>query len=77
MLKQSDKAIIIDRIEGEYAVVEIDGKMQEIELAILPKGVAEGDVLKAADAGYELDNQAKKQRQAALFAKQRNLFSKR
>ncbi len=76
MLKPSDKMIIIDRIEGEYAVVEIDGEMQEIELAILPKGVAEGDVLKVADAGYELDNQAKKQRQAALFAKQRNLFSK-
>ena len=37
---------IIDRIEGEYAVVEIDaGKIEKIPMALLPEGSREGDVI--------------------------------
>lgn len=38
--------IIVDRIEGAFAVCEMDDKsMQNIALSELPVGVKEGDVL--------------------------------
>lgn len=38
--------IIIDRFEGEFAVVELpDKKMINMPKALLPKGAKEGDVL--------------------------------
>ena len=37
---------VIDRIEGEYAVVELDDEtMANIKLEIIPKDAKEGDVL--------------------------------
>jgi hypothetical protein len=36
---------IIDRFEGEYAVIEYDGRMINIYRGLLPKEAKEGDVL--------------------------------
>ena len=36
------RTAVIDRIEGEVAVVEIDGGTLDVPLAGLPAGVAEG-----------------------------------
>ena len=39
---------IIDRFEGEYAVVEAEGKMLNIPAALLPREAKEGDVITIA-----------------------------
>ena len=37
---------IIDRLEGDIAVVELEGKiMKNIYVSVLPYGVSEGDVI--------------------------------
>jgi hypothetical protein len=37
--------IIIDRIEGDRAILEVDGEMVEISACILPSGSSEGSFL--------------------------------
>ncbi len=37
--------IVIDRIEGARAILEVDGEMVEIPARLLPSGSSEGDVL--------------------------------
>ncbi len=38
--------IVIDRIEGARAILEISGQTFDIPLALLPSGAKEGDVLR-------------------------------
>lgn len=45
---------IIDRFEGRYAVVEVEGTMRNIAKADLPVGVQEGDVLDFANGRWNL-----------------------
>lgn len=46
------KNLIVDRFEGAYAICEDEEKkLFAIELAELPKGVREGDVLEISDDG--------------------------
>ncbi len=37
--------IVVDRIEGDYAVVQLGGRPVDVPLADLPAGVREGDQL--------------------------------
>jgi len=37
--------IVVDRIEGEFAVLEVDGQTIDVPLHELPQGIAEGDIL--------------------------------
>jgi hypothetical protein len=37
--------IVVDRIEGETAVLEVDGILVEVPASSLPPGCAEGDTL--------------------------------
>ena len=76
-MKQQDNILIIDRIEGEYAVAETDAGMQEIPLNRLPEGVGEGSVLRLVDGAWVIDAEAKQQRQQSLFAKQQSLFKRK
>ena len=47
---------IIDRFEGDYAVVEFEGrKMVDIHKKDLPSGLKEGDVIRATDGTYVFD----------------------
>ena len=47
---------IIDRFEGEYAVVEFEGRtMVEIHKKDLPSGIKEGDVIRSIDGAYVID----------------------
>ncbi len=39
--------MVIDRIEGDFAIVEVNGKTMDVPLSELPQGVREGQVLKA------------------------------
>ena len=49
---------IIDRFEGDYAVVEFEGRnMVEIHKKDLPAGLKEGDVIRSIDGTYVFDAQ--------------------
>ena len=48
--------LIIDRFEGDFAVVEVDGKkMRDIPKQDIPQSAKEGDVLKLVSGKYEVD----------------------
>jgi len=36
---------VIDRFEGEYAVLDIEGKLENIKKSEIPENAGEGDVL--------------------------------
>ncbi|MCB8818318.1 DUF3006 domain-containing protein [Desulfosporosinus shakirovi] len=47
---------IIDRFEGDYVVVEFEGrKMVDIHKSDLPAGVREGDVIRGINGAYVFD----------------------
>jgi len=47
---------IIDRFEGDYAVVEFEGRnMVEIHKKDLPAGLKEGDAIRGTDGVYIFD----------------------
>lgn len=58
--------IIIDRFEGEHAVLEIDDNMVTIDRALIPKEAEEGDVLYISENGYIIDSAATEARRAAM-----------
>ncbi len=67
--------IIIDRIEGEYAVCELeDGTMTDIPLTSLPAESKAGSVLFFADGEYRIDIDARKERAAKIAALQNSIF---
>ena len=43
--KPGNEMIVVDRIEGDRAVLEADGRLLDFPLGALPPGTSEGDVL--------------------------------
>ena len=68
------KKYIIDRIEGDFAVVEYDGKMQNIKLDILPKEVKAGDMLINSNGSFVIDKQENQARLQKIMKLQQELF---
>ena len=62
--------LIIDRFEGEYAVVEDTDteKMTLIERALIDKDARESDVIVLTDVMYHTDAEATKKRRAEVLA---------
>jgi hypothetical protein len=60
--------MVIDRIEGELAVIEIDGRTVDIPLSLLPDGAAEGDRLRLVIDNSESGRQESEDRLARLQA---------
>jgi hypothetical protein len=60
--------MVIDRIEGEIAVIEIDGHTVDIPLSCLPSGAAEGDRLRFVLEDREAADQEARDRLARLQA---------
>ena len=64
---------IIDRFEGDYAVVEFTGRrMVEIHKRDLPAGLKEGDAIRSKDGAYVIDERETeriKKETKALFDK--------
>jgi hypothetical protein len=48
---------IIDRFEGEYAVVEIEGLMKSIKRRDVPAEAREGDLMVFAENGWIIDRE--------------------
>lgn len=67
--------IIVDRIEGAFAVCEMDDKsMQNIALLELPVGVKEGDVLAVENGAYVIDAKQTKECTERIAQKMNRLF---
>ncbi|MBE6848641.1 MAG: DUF3006 domain-containing protein [Ruminococcus sp.] len=66
--------IIIDRIEGDYAVVEAGEQMLHIAIAELPQEAAEGDILTQTESGWLIDVQATQARREAMAARRARLL---
>jgi hypothetical protein len=65
--------LIIDRFEGEFAVVEDGGQRAEIKRALLPRDAKEGDVLVLENEVYRVDAEATKARRAEVLERLRKL----
>ncbi len=50
--------IILDRYEGDYAVIEVDNQIINIDRNLLEKGLVEGDVLVLKQGRYYKDKEA-------------------
>jgi hypothetical protein len=66
--------LIIDRLEGEYAILEDNNNHYEIKLSELPKGCKEGDVITTKDGFYTIDVEQTELRRKAILRLQRNLW---
>ena len=69
--------LIVDRLEGEYAVCERAGEgMISLPLNQLPAGIRDGDVLTKQNGSYRIDREASQRRKEEVEAKRRRLFGK-
>ncbi|QUH21206.1 DUF3006 domain-containing protein [Alkaliphilus sp. B6464] len=66
--------IILDRFEGDYAVIEVDGEMVDIERCLVDEKVKEGDVLIIIDGIYYRDGQATKERKQYIQDKFKDMW---
>ena len=75
--KEGLRQLIVDRLEGEYAVCEQkEGGMFSLLLSQLPDGIRDGDVLTEQDGGYQIDRTATQKRREEMDAKRRRLLGK-
>ncbi|ADU26933.1 DUF3006 domain-containing protein [Ethanoligenens harbinense] len=66
---------IIDRFEGETAVLEEDsGVMRDVPRNRLPAGAKQGDVLTETNGIFSVDTAATKKRTESIQEKIRDLF---
>lgn len=73
-----NKELVIDRIEGEFAVCELPDKSEiTLPLSSLPKGVKEGAVLDVYDGAYVINEKKEKERRKANFDLQSQLFNRK
>ncbi|MBR2283932.1 MAG: DUF3006 domain-containing protein [Ruminococcus sp.] len=66
--------IIIDRLEGSMAVLEIDGNIENIDRSLLPEGAKEGDILLLHGGGYTIDRERTEQRRRAAADRLRKIL---
>lgn len=60
--------IIVDRFEGDFAVLETDSGMIDVERIRLADDIREGDVVYETENGYIKDNIATQQRHEKIIA---------
>lgn len=66
--------LIIDRIEGNTAVIEDGGKHFNVDISLFDGEFREGDVIIKADGRYRADKTETESRRAKLKALQDGLF---
>lgn len=57
---------IVDRMEGEYAVMEIEGVMKTIRRCDLPAEIREGDVLRLENSCWIIDREETERRKKEI-----------
>lgn len=66
---------IIDRFEGEMAVLEGDGGvMRDLPVEALPAGAKPGDVLTEENGVFQIDRNATQKRAESIQKQMRDLF---
>ena len=65
--------IIIDRFEGDLAIIEYEGKTFNLPRALLPKETKEGDILRLS---IEIDHAATADRRRKVKSLEDRLFRK-
>ena len=66
---------IIDRFEGDFAVIELDGEiMKNVRKDILPASIKEGSAIKFIDGEWQIDNERTKNMKAEIDALAEDLF---
>ena len=60
---------VIDRFEGEYAVLETESGMKNVPREMLPEGAREGDVLEVKDGVYIINKKAAAKRRSTKRSK--------
>ena len=64
---------IIDRFEGEYAVLETDSGMKNVLRDMLPEEAREGDVVELKNGAYTVNKKATEKRRRKLREKLKKL----
>lgn len=60
---------VIDRFEGEYAVLETESGMKNVPREMLPEEAREGDVLEVKDGVYIINKKAVAERRSTMRKK--------
>ena len=66
--------MIIDRFEGDYAVVETESGMIDIERSKLPANAAEGDVIELCGGVYVINSAETAERREKAASRLRRLM---
>lgn len=69
--------IIIDRFEGDKAILETDDGTTVLDRALIPQSAEEGDVLCFAEGVYAVDSEATEARRAEIREKLCRLIRRR
>lgn len=64
---------VIDRFEGDLAVVETDSGIKTIPVELLPNEAREGDILEFVGSRYMIDATATAERRRRILSKYRQL----
>ena len=67
--------LIIERFEGNTAIIEDGGKYFEVSREDLPENASEGDVLKKVGSIYEIDKEKTESRRKEILKLQNSLWS--
>lgn len=67
---------VIDRFEGEYAVIETENGMTAVERSRIPADAREGDVLRYENGSFVTDRETSAERRRAMGRKLRRLTHK-
>lgn len=66
--------VVLDRMEGEFAILEWGDKTLQVPVKELPDGVKEGDVLVKHQQGWQLDVRATQERKQEVEEISRRLW---
>ncbi|AOY76488.1 DUF3006 domain-containing protein [Clostridium formicaceticum] len=66
--------MILDRFEGDYGVIEMDGKMVEVKKELIDSKVKEGDVLLIKEGIYYRYDEATKKRKKEIGDRFRDMW---
>ncbi|NLL71040.1 MAG: DUF3006 domain-containing protein [Epulopiscium sp.] len=72
--RRNEGMIILDRFEGEQAILEIHGKMKQVPRLQVAEGVQEGDVLKIINNQYVCDEEETIKRRKYIESLMKNLW---
>ena len=66
--------IVLDRYEGDFAVIEQDGVMKSVPKKLLEPNIPEGSVIVEKNGRYVLDNDETTARRKKIAELQNSLF---